>query len=125
MSIMKITKVALTLSLLLAQLTKADYAVQCSYIDDRSLNRNGDYELYEACDGECECYAFELLCLQRNDAYFTLVPKTFDEAIACPVTKCLCNYDEEAWETTANVNNGVALPKMRFHSLPPFSEAIE
>ena len=118
-------KVSVSLTTILATtwMAKADFAVRCENKQNTSLELYGGYELYDTCDTDCNCYAFELLCLQRVDGAFLLNALSFEEAEACPSTECLCNYSPTAWATSAFINNDVPLPNPHFDLLPSISEA--
>ena len=58
---------------------------------------------------------YQVVCLWRDqvDAEPKLVYKSYDEAISCPETTCLCNTDEDRWRDYAKVNyNGMTLQNL-------------
>ena len=52
---------------LLQGLAEADLSVQCEANFNSALKRVGGYEEYKQCGSGCKCYAYEVLCLVRND----------------------------------------------------------
>lgn len=103
---------------------KADLAVHCYSNSNPDLERTGGIVEYEACDGLCQCDAFELACMQRDDAgEFSLVSMSFTDAAACvDERKCICNSDETAWASTAPINFDEPLPDPVYYELPDYSE---
>ena len=91
-------------AILLFSWVQADLAVFCEHNSDENLKRSGGFKEYSECIGNvCTCYAYELLCLQRQneDGAITLESVSYDFAESCPITKCLCNLaGTAAWETT-------------------------
>ena len=54
---------------LLAIPTFANLTVYCENLDDRNVLTYGGLAQYRLCEGLCDCYVFELLCLEPNVEY--------------------------------------------------------
>ena len=52
---------------ILVRLSLANLTVYCEDQDDKSVVTYGGFREYRSCDGSCDCYVFELLCLERDD----------------------------------------------------------
>ena len=114
-----------------AQLVIADLAIYCEHKTNDNLKGYAGFDEYRMCGDFCTCYAYELLCLQRQDNNeITLESVSHDFAKECPITKCLCNlHGRDNWETTKQLNGGKPLPhpiKVELHHFDELKEkAVE
>ena len=73
---------------------KADAAFYCQNRVSTNLKGYGDVNFYESCGDLCDCFVFELLCLERsgaNNDIITLESKDFAYADTCQISECICN----------------------------------
>ena len=70
----------------------------------------------------CQCYAFELLCLTRNEDVHTLESVSYKFADTCDITQCLCNTSTGWSKYSAPANEGQPLPEPLLVELPAYQE---
>ena len=86
-------------SAITAQLVSADLSIFClSDAFPDAPPRITSFAEYELCADSCNCYAFELLCVERGQnadgTYaFTLESSNYDSVQECAQNNsCICNY---------------------------------
>ena len=70
----------------------------------------------------CQCYAFELLCLTRDEDEHTLESVSYKFAESCDITQCLCNTSTGWTRWSAPANDGQPLPEPLLVELPSYQE---
>ena len=90
----------------LVSLSAAKLSVYCTHNEIAGREKYGTLSTYKSCGDVCTCYAFELLCLERDATAtnFELLSKSYDYSQSC--TTCICNSNPNLWATTERINNG-------------------
>ncbi len=71
---------------LLSSLAQAEIGFYCVSKLNGDFKAYGDIERYEGCKDLCQCYAFELLCLTRDEDVHTLESVSYKFAETCDIT---------------------------------------
>lgn len=118
----------ITATLIAPELVSADMAVYCELIDNPIYSGYKSFEFYRDCGKDCNCSAFELMCLQRfiDDQlelgyYFTLESHNLEYAKQCEKKgECICNTNKQLWKTNPQVIGDYPLPKPVLVPIPNF-----
>jgi hypothetical protein len=108
-------------------LSLAKLSVFCQHNEIADRERYGTLQTYKGCGDVCTCYAFELICLERDATAtkFNLLSKSFDYSEDC-YPSCICNSNPSLWATTGRLNEGgEALPLTPKIKLPSYDKLLE
>ena len=91
----------------------ADLTLYCENYSNRGWKTFGGLEEYRECLLNCQCFVFELMCLEKNtdgSAGYTMTSRNRDYARSCE--NCYCNDNELSWAKAIRVAAVLDTPRI-------------